>query len=92
MRRYILTLLLASCSPALEGDDIPPAGNLWRIADPSGCIERAALETVAAADCGNYGQRPFIVDVGPACLSWFLGVAGPYAVVGVESLTFGCAS
>jgi hypothetical protein len=89
IRRILVALLLAACSPALEGDGIPPAGNLWRITDPTGCAERVALETIAAADCGP--ERVIVSEVGPACWKWYLGITGPYAVPGVESLTFGCA-
>lgn len=90
MRSMLLALLLAACSPTNEGDAVPPPGNLWRITDPSGCAEREVLETIAAAECSNYNQRPIVVDLGPVCLSWFLGIAGPYAVPGVESMTFAC--
>lgn len=90
IKTVLLALTLAACGHTMEGDDIPPIGNLWHIEDPTGCVEREAFQTVALAICGNFGQRPVTLGYGSECLAWFVGIAGPYAVPGVHSITFTC--
>lgn len=90
MKSILFTLLLTACGAAHEGDDPRPTGNLWRIEDPAGCAEREAFEIIATVSCSNTGQRPIVLGYGPDCLVWHLGIGGPYAIPGVQSMTFTC--
>ena len=79
-----------ACSPAQDGDDPPSTGNRWIVTPLTGCEEAWSLKQQADFACAPYGLQPAGILYGPPCLSWYIGIGGPYAVPGVSSMEFTC--
>lgn len=64
-------------------------GNIWIIGDGT-CQDIALLNQEAADDCAPMKRKPIILDETGPCLAVAWGIAGPYYVPGIHSMTFTC--
>ena len=93
-------LFTLACGGPVDEDNPPPTvppddppgniGNVWIVGEVSTCSNYDLLAFISKDTCARYKGQPVVLEYGPACLEWHIGIGGPYSFPGAEWMKFQC--